>query len=766
MKTGAQLCRVLLLIGASCAGGQHPVDLPVVATSPDAAVPPPAVDPTAPIQPLLAVAAPEGESAAGADEADHWKARTDLIKAPARAPAAAISLPQVMRWKLKNGLDIVLVPRPELPVVSLSLAVKVGTYDEDAGSAGLAEFTASMLRQGTTTRSADDIAEIIDYAGGTLAGDSTDDHSNARCTTLSKELPLCLDLLSDVVVNPVFPEDHVGEIRDQLLAGLKNRFENPDALAAAHFANLIFGDDHPGGRVVAPERLRAITRDDLVRFWKTYYRPNNSVLAVVGAVDPAKVKAAIEERFGAWQSAPIPPRPAFVLPQRKGARLLLVDRDDAPQATVLFGHRGIRHTQPEWFPATLLNYVIGGAGAASRLMADVRTQRGLAYGISSTFGASLFDGAFEVTASTANDKVWEALMAAVNQLRAMKADGPTVEELDAGKVFFSGSYAFKMQGAEEVASAIVAAELHGLGVAYVKQFPVRMSAVGVARAKQVAQSLLRPEELVIVIVGRGDLIAPQIDKAGLKYERIHFRDPISFAERAARRKAAVDASGSTAGRDALALVKKGIEAQGGEQKLRALADLTIVKSGSREQGGATVDLVSTTYFKRPDRMRVEQTLVVPGNKTRMVFVVGPKAIRGSTGNQPLGPLPPVNQARLKEAMFEDINFILLNILDARPPIGLQPVPAVREKGRVLEGVLLKVPSGEWLTLYFDTATHLLARMKSPGEGGDDLINEIDDYRDVGGIKISHHQSSPGDKASEAIVTEVKVNQGLAPALFE
>jgi zinc protease len=470
-------------------------------------------------------------------EAAPWKDRKDLITAPAPPKASELALPNVERFKLKNGLDVVVVARKELPVVSFSMAVKAGGYDEDkAANLGVADFTAAMLRRGTARRSADDISRAIDFVGGSLEAEAGLEHTQVSCSVLSRDAGLCIDLLSDVLLRPSFPEKEMGEIRDQMQASIVARFDSPRDLATEHFENILFGEKNPRGWVLTAEDVAKLEREHLVAFWKTFYRPGNALLAVAGDVDPAKLRASLEKAFGAWPKGDVPARPPFKMAALKQTRVLIVDRPDLSQATILLGHRGLKHADPMWFPATLMNYVLGGSDFSSRLMTEVRAKRGLTYGIGSSYGASLYDGAFVISAATKNENVWETLVASVNQMRKMKNEGPTAQELDKGKGFYAGSHPFSLQAATGLANAIVGAELHGLGLAYLTQFSVRMAGVEEAQAKEAAGTLLDPDTVLVVVVGKGDVIEPQIKPTGLRYERIGFKEPISHSARAKLRK--------------------------------------------------------------------------------------------------------------------------------------------------------------------------------------------------------------------------------------
>ncbi|HMF44948.1 MAG TPA: pitrilysin family protein [Polyangia bacterium] len=481
--------------------------------------------------------APAAAPAKQSPPLEYWAGRKDLIHAPAPPKPAELALPPIQRFSLKNGLEVVVVPRKELPVVSFGIAVQAGGYDEQHDQLGVSDFVAAMLRRGTKTRSADDISHAIDFVGGSLDAQATNESTNAGCSALSKDAKLCLDLLADILLHPSFPESEMGEVRDEMLAAIAARFDNPHELANVHFENMLFGEHHPDGWVLAADDVKKITRAHLETFWKTFYRPNRAILAVAGDVDAARIRPAIEKAFGSWARAATPARPEWPAPKVTASRILLVDRPDSTQATIVLGHQGIRHADPRWYAATLMNYVLGGSDFSSRLMIEVRAKRGLTYGIGSSFGSTLYEGSFRVAGSTKSESTWEALQASVNEIRRMAAEGPTATELDKAKGFYAGSYPFKLQAAAGVAQALVAAELHGLGAGYVRELPVRLAAVDEAGARAAAAALLHPDTMLIVIVGKAAAIEPQIADKGIPYEKIGFKEPISAAARAAAKTA-------------------------------------------------------------------------------------------------------------------------------------------------------------------------------------------------------------------------------------
>jgi zinc protease len=471
-----------------------------------------------PSRPAAALAPP---STSARPDASYWAGRQDLIRAPAPPHAVELTLPPVERATLDNGLAVMMVAKATLPIVSFSIAVKAGAYDEAKDqNQSVADFVAAMLRKGTHRRTADQISQAIDFVGGALDGGAGAEHSTLTCSALAKDASLCLDLLSDILMRPTFPEAEIAEVRDQLLASLAARSDDPHLLAADQLDNMIFGEAHPDGWFLLPRHVRAITRDKIESFWRAFYRPNNAVLAIAGAFDPVKMRLAVRSAFSGWVAAPVPARPRFQIPPSPPTRVVVIDKPDLTQATLMFGHAGIRHADPDWYAATLVNYVLGGSDFSSRLMIEVRSRRGLTYGIGSSFGASLYEGAFRVSAATRNETVGEAFAVSVAEMRRMKNDGPTADELAKAKGYYAGSTPLGLESASDLAGSLVLADLHGLGASYVRRLALALSAVTQADAKAAAARWLHPEALAVVLVGKAAAIVPQLDDAHLAYRLV------------------------------------------------------------------------------------------------------------------------------------------------------------------------------------------------------------------------------------------------------
>ncbi|MFH1891500.1 MAG: pitrilysin family protein [Candidatus Zixiibacteriota bacterium] len=294
------------------------------------------------------------------------------------ALAGDVKLPKINRKTLDNGLEIIALEQHEQPVVSMRLVIRGGQSFDTADKAGLANFTASLLRQGTTTRDANQISEEIDFVGGSLAAGAGLDETNANCEVLSKHLAVGFDLLSDMVINPTFADDEVERIRNQTISAIMRSKDDPNSIAAEMFNKQIFGD-HPYAlpAMGTEESMSMLTRDDVVAFHQKYYIPNNSFLIIVGDIKPDEVFKMASVKFGPWQKGTVPEMNFPAPPTISGYKIVLIDKPDATQSNIVFGHLGINRSNPDIFAVRVMNYIVGGGGFVSRLMKDIRAEQGL-----------------------------------------------------------------------------------------------------------------------------------------------------------------------------------------------------------------------------------------------------------------------------------------------------------------------------------------------------------------------------------------------------
>jgi zinc protease len=461
---------------------------------------------------------------------DPWAGRTDLFQAPRTAPNLKLDVGKVDRFTLKNGLEVLVVPRPDVPVVDLLLTLKAGGNDEPIDQVGLAQFVASMLHKGTQKRTADQISQLVDFAGASFGVSADDYHSVASCHARARDLPLCLDLTSDVMAHATFPESEMKEVHDQLEASVEAMKDNPQALADAHAQNLYFGDDDLRGRPMSKRSLAAIDRKALVAFYKTWYAPNHALLAVAGDVDGKTIRAQLEKAFAGWKRHPVPKQRELELPPKASLKVRIVDKPDATQASIVIVGPGIAHRSPEYYATRLMAFTLGAGGFSSRLMKVVRSEGGKTYGARLGYAYGPVPGPWTASTFTRISETGPTLKLVFDAIAEMQRGGPTAEELAAAKGHEIGAAGLMLETASVVAHTLVGSRLDHMDEKAIEEFPRRMDAVTIKDAAAAAGAHLAPAALVVV--GPAAQVRPLIEKAGFHVDEVvRFDESVSAADR-------------------------------------------------------------------------------------------------------------------------------------------------------------------------------------------------------------------------------------------
>jgi zinc protease len=423
-----------------------------------------------------------------------------------------IKLPEIRKETLDNGLKVIVIEHHELPVVAFRLVLKSGSAFDPPNKAGLANLTAGLLRKGTKTKDATQIAEEIDFVGGTLGAGADWDATFATCRVLNKYFDTGLELLADIILNPTFQDDEIERLRKQIVAGIMQQKDDPGSVAEENFRKFVFGE-HPYGQPLegTEESVSGITREDIVDFHKTYYVPNNAILAVVGDINTENVLKKVKSKFSSWERKEFVP-PDFVPPPPiKGRQILLVDKPDLTQSYINIGNFGIERKSPDYFSVRVMNYILGGGGFASRLVDEVRAKRGLTYGIHSDFDRCRLKGAFEVSTFTRIDSTLGAIQAILEQIERMRTEKVSEKELSETKSFYTGYFPLQFETPEQIATQILEVELYDLGEDYIENFRMNINAVTADDVLRAAQQYLNPDDIKLVVVSKAEEL-----EAGLK----------------------------------------------------------------------------------------------------------------------------------------------------------------------------------------------------------------------------------------------------------
>lgn len=406
----------------------------------------------------------------------------------------------VKRKVLDNGLVLMMVERHNLPVVKVAIGFNAGNLNEPEDKAGLASLTADMLTEGTKTRTAQQISEEIEFVGGSVGASGGGDYATVALSVLKKDLDLGFKLLSDIILNPVFPEEEINKRKERIKGTLRTREDDPGFLVSREFKKAVFGT-HPYGRLRSgtAETIDKIERRDLVEFHSAYYLPNNAIMSVVGDITYEEVEVLINKYFGKWRAGELKAPDLPEINTVKERKTITLDRD-LTQANIILGHVGIGRDDPDYYMLSVMNYILGGGGFASRLMNNIREDRGLAYDIHSFFAAYKYGGRFQVGLQTKNESANTAIEEVLNEIERIRNEAVSDTELSDAKAFLTGSFPMRIDMSRKIAAFLIAVEYYGLGVDYIENYPGYINSVTKKDILRVAKKYLDPEKFILVVV--------------------------------------------------------------------------------------------------------------------------------------------------------------------------------------------------------------------------------------------------------------------------
>lgn len=442
------------------------------------------------------------------------------LKPPAAAQAKPLTLPAAQSFTLANGLTVIHSPKAGLPLVSASLVVRAGQGANPADKPGLASFVAAMLPEGTTTRSAQQIAETTAALGATLTASPGAEEARVQFSGRKASAREGLALLADVALNPAFAAPEVERVRAQMLAALAQVREEPAALAQAVGNRVTYGDGHP--LAVHPlgteAGLKAVDAAALRAFWQARYRPDNAALVVAGDLTEAELRALVEPLFGGWQGQGVAPVQQPLPPARPvAARTVLVDKPGAPQTALAVVAPGPFAGAPDTAPIKVMNAALGGL-FTSRINHQLREVKGYSYGVFSGYGMGRERGQFSIQGSVRTDVTGAALADMWKEIAAMRAQPMGAAELKRVR----NAQLLSLPGLFDTNGAVVAGYAgnwsSGQPLSTITELPDKYAAVTSAAALKAAQQHLDPKQLIVVAVGDKAKVQPQLQKLGRKVE--------------------------------------------------------------------------------------------------------------------------------------------------------------------------------------------------------------------------------------------------------
>ena len=665
-------------------------------------------------------------------------AQRDLNKQPKPGPAPKVQLGKAEKFKLPNGLQVIMVENHKLPRASASLTIDNKPVAEGS-KAGLADLMGGLLGNGTTSISKDDFNEKVDYLGAFVSYSK----DGAYASSLKKYFSEVLGLMADGVKNPVFSQEEFDKAVARTLDGLKSNEKSVSAIASRVQDVLTYGKNHPYGEFTTPESIKSVTLADVKNNYNTYYRPNNSYLVIVGDIDPSKTKKLVTKLFSGWKAGNIP---SATLPKPTNPASTEIDFIDMPNAVqseiAVINNIDLVLGDKDYYAALLANNILGGGGTA-RLFMNLREDKGYTYGSYSSVRQSRNAATFRATAAVRNmvtDSSVVELQKEINKIRYQKV---SPEELKNAKAKYIGNFVMDVQKPRTAARYALNIARYNLPADFYENYLANINAVTLDDVQNAAIKYFRGDKARIIITGKGidvlknleknsDYKINYFDKKGNPTTKPEMNKPIP------------------AGVTKATVINKYLNAIGGADKIKNLKSTMLVYTTDMQ--GAKIE---STEKRTPSHYGISTAM---NGNVMMKIVVDNNAVK-------------MNGQALPPAMANDMTHILgvlpeLGFLD-NPDVKLTAIENIDGKDVYVISKLGKVVS---TNSYFDVNTGLKIKETQRilfGGQAQNTESVFSDYKDFGGIKFPTKKSgSLGPQKVQYTLKDAKVNEGVSDADFK
>jgi zinc protease len=449
-----------------------------------------------------------------------------LSTPPPPLPIRPIKLPTAYETTLPNGLVVVVVEDQRLPLVSYRLAFRTGNSHDPRELPGLMDMMTGLLTEGTGTRTSREIADEVARLGATLQAGASSDYTTVAASSLATFSDEILELMADVALRPVFPENEVELAKQNTKESLKQQRAQPSFLASEMVARVMFGEHPYAVTAPTPESIDATTRKRLVEFHRSKFVANNAVFVVAGDVQQETILQRIENLFGDWQGGTLVDDDFPPPPQRATASAYVVDRPGSAQANIVIANAGITRTSPDYFPMLVMHTILG-ANASSRLFMNLREEKGYTYGAYSSLDARRTAGTFRASAEVRTPVTGDSLKEFFYELNRIRSEPVSEKEIVDAKAYLTGVFPLRLETQEGLIDQLVQIKMFDLPDNYLEIYRNKIQEVTIENIQEVARKHVRPDEAAIVIVGDGSQLKAQVEP---------YAEQIEFYNTAGKRK--------------------------------------------------------------------------------------------------------------------------------------------------------------------------------------------------------------------------------------
>ncbi len=666
-------------------------------------------------------------------------AQIDRSKQPEPGPAPEINLKSPNTFELSNGLKVMIVENHKLPRVSITLSLDNPPVLE-GDKAGVSSLTGSLLGNGSKAIDKDTFNEEIDYLGASINFSS----QGGFASSLSKYFPRILELMTDAAIHPNFTQEEFDKEKEKLIEGI-NANEKSVSVAARRVENaLIYGTDHPYGEFISKESVNNVVLDDVVKFYNTYFSPQNGYLVIIGDINFKTTKKLVKKSFGKWEASQVPninfPKPKNL----QTPEINFVDMPNAVQSEITVENVvDLQMKDADYFPLLIANKILGGGGEA-RLFLNLREDKGYTYGSYSGIGADKYASRFKATASVRNMVTDSSVVELIKEIKKIGNEPVTDEELANAKAKYAGSFVLALEKPQTIAKYALNIETKNLPEDFYQTYLEKISNVSKEDVQRVAKKYFMVNNARIVVTGKGSEVLENLEKTGIpikyydKYgnasEKPEFNKPIPENV------------------NAKTVLNKYIEAIGGKEKLESVSSVFIKANGSIQ--GMTLDL----ELKNTNKNQFAMDIKLGGNSmTKQVFD-GEQGYAITQGQKIDFGEDQINDFKKNSVPFPELNYLNdSNVL-------LEKIETIGGK----DYYIIKVSDKK--TIYYDADSGLKTKeMEVTSMNGQEIITTtvLDNFKEVGDVKFPFTISqSFGPQKVDFEVIEVLVNEGVSEADFK
>jgi predicted Zn-dependent peptidase len=667
----------------------------------------------------------------------------DRTHPPKAGPAPVLTIKDPVKYKLPNGMTILVVEDHRLPKISASLLIDAGPQKEGA-KAGEITLMGSMLNEGTKTMPKAVFDEAVEKIGADVGLNS----AGGSASALTRYFPRAFELMGQALKQPAFTQESFDKLKTQTITNIRSEANSAPAIAGRVVNALAYGKNHPDGEFETEESVNKLTLADIKAVYAKYITPSRSYLTFVGDIKPSDAKALAVKVFGAWKGAPLT---LPVLPPVANLNKTEVDMVDVPSAVQAEIHVlnlvNLRKNDPDYFAALLANYILGG-NADSRLFMNLRETKKFTYGAYSSLGSGRFQTLFDASASVRNEKADSAVMEFVKEIHRIRTEKVTDDELRIAKALYNGSFALGLEDPARTATFASNILINNLPPDFYKTYLQKVNAVTTDDILRVAKKYMSNDPRV-VIAGNAAKIEGALKKDGFTVKNFDaFADPVK--------------AGQTVNVNAKDIIKGYIAAIGGADELSKVKSIHATMNLAVQGMSLSVDQKKMAPNK--DLM----SMSMGGNVMMKSVFDGEKGYQIQGGVKKDLDATQIAEKKVFTSLTEQLDYL------NNPAFKLTVKGIQKVNGSDAYQVVVVSPSGKSSTEYYDVLSKLLVKNEtSATTDGNTVMQtlELSDYRKVGNVLMPYKEaltiSASGQNQNLVMtVTDIKINSGVSEADFK